>query len=194
MGDPHSFIDILSHDLFLATSSWLLLLVSCILLVLTVRPRWKRKKWIRARTALLRRTPSGPIDYDLEVPEEIPEYMIQEDTAARQAQGASVGQVQETRGPTQPLLDEEGEEEVKPSAPSLANSDELSCSSLPPEYDDSPLAYTCCICYSTIKHIHVLGCGHAFHQKCIVKALKQKEECPHCRQPQTLDDIRGVYG
>ena len=97
----------------------------------------------------------------------------------------------------QPLLNTAEQDtagaEARPTAPSLAESD-LSDGSLGSGYEDHPLAYKCPICTSTIAHLHVIPCGHAFHQKCIHKALDSKGECPICRTHTKKEDIKPVFG
>ncbi len=44
---------------------------------------------------------------------------------------------------------------------------------------------TCCICIEDLEKgskERMLQCGHMFHRPCIAKWLKQKRECPICKQ------------
>ena len=40
----------------------------------------------------------------------------------------------------------------------------------------------CPICLATMKKVVSLTCGHSFDEHCVTRALKQKTECPLCKQ------------
>jgi len=51
--------------------------------------------------------------------------------------------------------------------------------------DDQLIGQPCTICqidYSVKEYKRELGCGHAFHKKCIDKWLKTHLTCPYCRR------------
>lgn len=44
---------------------------------------------------------------------------------------------------------------------------------------------SCSICLTDFErkdHIKILGCGHTFHEKCIIKWLERSANCPNCKQ------------
>ena len=49
----------------------------------------------------------------------------------------------------------------------------------------------CCICQDELccEDSKTNPCGHEFHRNCMVKWLKQKQICPHCRKACTISDL-----
>ena len=49
----------------------------------------------------------------------------------------------------------------------------------------------CCICQDKLccEDSKTNPCGHEFHRNCMIKWLKQKQTCPHCRKACTISDL-----
>ena len=52
------------------------------------------------------------------------------------------------------------------------------------------LTLSCCICLGEIESERaILGCAHAFHQKCIAQWAKHQQSCPYCRAPFEREEV-----
>lgn len=58
---------------------------------------------------------------------------------------------------------------------------------------NSFIVYTCPLCMDEGGELSSLACGHVFCSSCTKRALHAKRQCPLCRQPARMRDIRRIY-